>query len=299
MAYSLRRAAPREPEDPALRPLPVPKPNGLARVEQEAEEQIARSRRTVWLSLLLGAGLWAVLIVWAVLAPRLSDRAHLVFGVLVGTETAAMGYLLAVYAHVSQVRVLQHHLARLRELAQRLEELSERDSLTGLYNHGYLLRRLQEEISLAQRHGRALSLIILDLDDFKDVNDRHGHLVGDEVLQCIAASIRQQMRQHDVVARYGGDEFCLVLPETDLAGASRVVEKLRGCLAGLSERLEWAGGQVSFGCGLSACPDDGATARALLAAADARLYEEKRLRQFVQAQPAWALWAGSAPDAPP
>jgi diguanylate cyclase (GGDEF)-like protein len=260
-------------------------PKQLAQVEREAERQMRRARRTVWFSMLLGAGVWFVLILWAILAPRLGGRVHLFFGIAVGTEAVAMGFLLAIYAHNTQVRVLEHYLDRLRELAHQLQETSDRDSLTGLYNHGYLIRRLQAEISLAQRHGRRLSVVILDLNDFKKINDRHGHLVGDEVLQLVATTIRKQVRGHDVVARYGGDEFCLVLPETDPAGAEAVVEKLRAGVATLSERLkEWTESSISFGCGISTCPEDGATVHDLIACADAQLYEEKQVRRLEQAQ---------------
>lgn len=259
----------------------------LARVEREAREEMRRIQRRMWLTRLLGLGVGLVLIAWAALGPNLSGRAQLVIGLLVATEATALGFALAIYHHSTHVRVVEHYLSRLRELAQRLQVMSERDSLTGLYNHGYLLRRLQEEISLAQRHQRSLSVVILDLNEFKEVNDRHGHLVGDEVLQLIAATIRQQVRQHDIVARYGGDEFCLVLPETDGAGAQGAVEKLRAAVAALSERLEgWTESHISFGCGVCTYPEDGATVRALIAAADAQLYQDKGVQRLERAEEA-------------
>jgi diguanylate cyclase (GGDEF)-like protein len=311
LSISLRReshrtteaaSVPEEPESPVGH-------KQLAQVEREAEAQMRDARRTVWLSVLLAAGMWSVLIVWAILAPRLGGRAHLFIGIAVGTEAVAMGFLLAIYAHSSQVRALEHYLDRLRELALQLQETSDRDSLTGLYNHGYLLRRLQEEISLAQRHMRSLSVVILDLDEFKEVNDRYGHLVGDEVLQLVAATIRKQVREHDIVARYGGDEFCLVLPETRPAGAGAVVEKLRAAVAALSERLqEWADSPIGFGCGVSTYPAEGSTVRQLISHADAQLYEEKRVQHLerarqAQVRPPSGEWvappAGTADREPP
>ena len=252
----------------------------LARVEQEEEQEIARTRRSTWVSGLLGVGMGLVLIIWAVLGPHLGDRVQLIIGLMVALEATAMGFALAIYTRHRHVGAVEHYLARLRELALRLQESSVRDSLTGLYNHGYLLSRLQDEISLAQRYDRPLSVVILDLNKFKEINDRHGHLLGDEVLQIVAATIRSDVRQHDVVARYGGDEFCLVLAETERADAIRVAEKLQGQVAALSKRLErWAGSEISFGFGVASYPEDGATVRALIAAADAELYRDKHARQ--------------------
>ncbi len=161
------------------------------------------------------------------------------------TEAAVLALLLAVNAYMSQMRIVREYVGRMRELIQRLQETSVRDSLTGLYNHGYLLKRLQEEINLAQRHQHALSLVILDLNEFKEVNDRHGHLVGDKVLQAIAATIQRQVRQQDVVARYGGDEFCLVLPETDRAAAKKAIARLAAAVGDLAKRAEGWGAITS------------------------------------------------------
>ncbi|MEX0785027.1 MAG: GGDEF domain-containing protein [Dehalococcoidia bacterium] len=257
----------------------------LEHIELEAEAELRRTRRTLYVSLVLGVGVWIVLVVWAVFAPRMSEGAHIVFGILVGTEATALGFLLAAYFHVTQTRVLERSQGQLRELAQHLQDTSDRDSLTGLYNHGYLVRRLEEEISLAGRHGLPLSIIILDLNEFKAVNDGHGHLVGDEVLRQIAGAIRQQVRRHDVVARYGGDEFCLVLPETEFSGARKVVGKLRAAMDELAEPLaKWTAGPISFGVGVATYGAHGSTAHELIAFADDRLYREKQAKRLRQAQ---------------
>ena len=265
------------------------KPNELSSVEQEAALQMRRAQRTMWLTSLVGLATASVLIIWAVLGPNLSDRSQITFGLLVAIEATAMGFALAIYARRTHVSAVWHYLRRLRELAQKLQESSVRDSLTGLYNHGYLLSRLQDEIDRAQRHRRPLSVAIIDLNEFKEVNDRHGHLVGDQILQLIASAIQQHVRGYDIVARYGGDEFCVVLPETDRASAERVIEKLRTAMAALPERAEGrAGHRITFGCGIATCPEDGVTARALISAADAGLYQGKRVQRLEGAREAGA-----------
>ena len=248
----------------------------FARIDQEASGAMHRARRTVWLSMLLGIGIGIVLILWAILGPALGERTQLIFGILIGVEATAMGFLLAIYVYITQVRVMERYQWQLRRLALHLREMSERDSHTGLYNHGYLLNRLEEEISLAHRHQRSLSLIILDLNNFKEVNDRHGHLVGDEVLQRVATTIRKNVRQHDIVARYGGDEFCIILPETDQEGAEAAVTKMREAFRELSLQLRKWTDEISFGSGICTYPEDGATVHTLIAGADALLYREKQ-----------------------
>src|SRR5512132_1947467 len=113
--------------------------------------------------------------------------------------------------------------ARLYEDAR---NLADRDPLTGFYNHRYLHERLGEEVVRAQRSRRPLSVMMLDLDDFKLVNDTFGHLFGDRVLTWTAERIRGTLRAFDIAARYGGDEFALVLPETDAEQGQRAAERI-------------------------------------------------------------------------
>ena len=105
------------------------------------------------------------------------------------------------------------------------------DGLTGIHNKRYLVEQLDRELSRATRHGRPLSMVICDIDHFKRVNDEFGHLAGDYVLKEVAQLAKSRIRPDDVIARYGGEEIALILPETDLAGGVRIAGELRAMIA--------------------------------------------------------------------
>ena len=163
--------------------------------------------------------------------------------------------------------------ARLYEQARRL---ADRDPLTGFFNHRYLHERLGEEVVRAQRTRRPLSVLMLDLDDFKVVNDTFGHLFGDSVLVHVAERIRAALRAHDVPARYGGDEFAVILPETDAEAATRIAARVAEALSAApyeaDGRLPVA---VGVSVGAATYPSEGRTATELIAAADGALYASK------------------------
>lgn len=141
----------------------------------------------------------------------------------------AVAVTLAVFAlTVLALRPLIHALLTQKQLF----ELSYRDSLTGLFNRRYMLAQLDRELARARRYGHRLSLLMLDLDHFKEVNDTHGHQVGDEVLRHFARVARRTVRGSDLLARYGGEEFLLVMPETERDGALEAAERLRAALTG-------------------------------------------------------------------
>jgi diguanylate cyclase (GGDEF)-like protein len=162
-------------------------------------------------------------------------------------------------------------------LHQEAQRLSVTDGLTGLWNYRYLTTALSREVERATRFDRPLALIILDLDRFKDVNDVYGHQRGDAVLLELAERVRRLVREVDVVARYGGEELVLVLPETDLAGAEQLTERIWYAV-----RSRGFGGQgdlavaVTTSLGISVFPEHGTTAADLLRAADEALYAAKR-----------------------
>lgn len=128
-------------------------------------------------------------------------------------------------------RRLVQTAAALREVTARLELQAATDTLTGLYNRGFFFERLGIEFRRAARYKRPVSVLMLDLDHFKQVNDRHGHPFGDLVLSVTAQTIRTNVRESDLVARYGGEEFVLLLPETGAPEAMIVAEKLRAAIA--------------------------------------------------------------------
>lgn len=116
---------------------------------------------------------------------------------------------------------------QLTEAKAQVEELSTRDALTGAYNRGFMDQSLEGEINRIERHGGALTTIMLDVDYFKPVNDRYGHKVGDQVLQGLTRLIQDELRTSDYLGRFGGEEFLLVLPETGMAGAQQLAERIR------------------------------------------------------------------------
>src|SRR4030042_3899598 len=123
-----------------------------------------------------------------------------------------------------------------------VKSLAEKDSLTLLYNHGSFHEKLAIELERANRYVRSMAVIILDLDHFKEINDRYGHTTGDRVLTLVAGALGAQLRKTDIAARYGGDEFAVILPETDLSSATGIAE--RSAEGVWKVRLDIGGGSV-------------------------------------------------------
>jgi diguanylate cyclase (GGDEF)-like protein len=150
------------------------------------------------------------------------------------------------------------------------------DTLTGLYNRGFFFTTMEQEIRRSDRMGRGFSMLMLDLDDLKPVNDAYGHQWGDRLLRAIADVIRRTIRFTDAAARYGGDEFVVLLPETDPPGAYVVAEKLRRDIAALSLHAADRNVHSSVSIGIVTYPADGTSVEQLVAAADLAMYESKR-----------------------
>ena len=164
-----------------------------------------------------------------------------------------------------------------RRMRNSVLQLSRTDELTGLYNRSQLFPTLEEEVQRTRRSERGFCVLMIDLDGLKAVNDSFGHHRGDEVLRHLGGVIRRSIRLVDTAYRYGGDEFLVLLPETDFAGAFVVAEKIR---AGAEEvGLAAGGGELltSVSIGLVSCPEDGTSAEDLMIAADRAMYQAKSL----------------------
>jgi diguanylate cyclase (GGDEF)-like protein len=160
--------------------------------------------------------------------------------------------------------------------ADQLYDLSITDPLTGLRNRRVVQERLEEEVGRAQRYGTALSVLLIDIDGLKELNDRHGHRAGDVALRKVATAIRNGSRATDRAARWGGDEFMLLAPNTGLTEARQLAERIRGLVAeGTSAPGEPI--TVSVGVATHDSARDAGTTEALVRRADRALYEAKRL----------------------
>jgi diguanylate cyclase (GGDEF)-like protein len=154
----------------------------------------------------------------------------------------------------------------------RLESYSVRDDLAGVYNRRYVTMRLDEEISRTRRTGEPLSLALIDIDHLKTVNDGHGHPAGDAVIRSVAQLLANQSRAYTVVARYGGDEFAIVLPSTAKTGASSYAARMMRIV----RSYPFASGPVTLSIGIATLPGDADTRDDLIAAADRSLYRAKQ-----------------------
>jgi diguanylate cyclase (GGDEF)-like protein/PAS domain S-box-containing protein len=160
-------------------------------------------------------------------------------------------------------------------LQEELRVQAERDGLTGLYNRRFLEESFRRELLLAERTEHPVSVIMGDLDHFKTVNDRDGHLAGDEVLRVFGALMQYNARASDIICRYGGEEFLLVLPGMTEEGATRRAEQLRRAMAATPVRYGASQITVTASFGVATFPSHGRTTDELIAAADSALYSAK------------------------
>jgi diguanylate cyclase (GGDEF)-like protein len=167
---------------------------------------------------------------------------------------------------------------KIRKLQVALEQMVVSDPLTGLHNRRYLMDRLTQEMQRADRHGDPLAFAMIDLDGFKPINDQFGHVVGDKVLRAVGNAVARCVRVSDIAARYGGDEFAVILPQTPPEGAMRVVERVLRTISELTlQDSEGKSCKVTASLGLAYYPaDDVETPEDLIHSADGALYGAKR-----------------------
>jgi len=171
---------------------------------------------------------------------------------------------------IEENRVLSRELGELRQLRR----LALQDPLTGLHNRRFLEERLEEELSRARRaRDRRGALLVADVNDLKVVNDHFGHAMGDEALRAVGAALRGALRAADVCCRTGGDEFMMLLPDTDARGARLTMARLRGLVMRIGARRDLP---LSISLGAACWPADGLSAATLVGRADRAMYREKR-----------------------
>ncbi|MBF0496387.1 MAG: diguanylate cyclase [Deltaproteobacteria bacterium] len=182
--------------------------------------------------------------------------------------------------NLDPMAILVHNASMMLETLLMLEvqkRLSTIDSLTGLHNHRYFVERFQVEFSRAKRYLTHLTLIMADLDYFKQVNDVHGHSVGDQVLKKVAGRMQDKLRESDIIARYGGEEFVVLLPETDIESGRTVAEKLRRVVCETAIESDAGPLHISISLGVTSYPGTGVESRdVMFKKADQALYLAKQ-----------------------
>jgi len=187
--------------------------------------------------------------------------------VVVGLNLTAL--LLLAYVAM----VVAREQRRSRDAAIRLSTI---DPLTGLFNRTFFFAAVDREIARSLRSGRGFCLLMMDLDELKAVNDRHGHFHGDRLLRSVGEVVRMGVRRIDTPARYGGDEFVVLCPETDPTGAFVLAEKIRLGVQDMPLDLPEGSARPSLSVGVVSYPDDGTTADELMISADGAMYASKR-----------------------
>lgn len=192
-----------------------------------------------------------------------------------------------IFRATEKIRMEREIASLIAKLKEKNEELEEKnrllaaqvafDGLTELHNHRFFHETLATEVSRSRRHGHSFSLVFMDIDAFKTYNDTHGHLKGDVLLRTVGEILKDNLRKGDTAARYGGDEFILLLPETGKEAGHVVAEKIRNAIESHSfyGREVQSGGKVTVSVGVASFPSDAGDAESLLRKADKALYESK------------------------
>lgn len=244
-----------------------------------------RLHRAVLALGLLRATAVLVLLVWAcslavtIVVIQFAGQGSLVLGLTIATVCVLLSGPPVGY-------VILRLIFQLEASRQRIAELAVTDGLTGCYNRRHFMERAELELLRSRRHGHPLALVLLDADDFKQVNDTHGHQCGDQLLREMALQCRASLRSTDVLARFGGEELVVLLPQTDLAGALAIAERIRHQVQALTMRWQGEAVAATVSLGVASLHAGHAGIDALIRDADLALYEAKRAgRNRVQGAP--------------
>jgi diguanylate cyclase (GGDEF)-like protein len=191
----------------------------------------------------------------------------------IGIRVAALDYFQNIIKSLKNPKIMEI------SFFEQILKLSKEDPKTGCYNSKFISEFIVKEIKKAKRHRLKLSLIMTDIDDFKSVNDNFGHLAGDKVLKEFCGILSKSARDEDIIARFGGDEFMVVLPQTNREGARCFAERtIAGCKKYFEGKKEMTDKvNITFSCGIATYPDDALEYEGLVKAADNALYSAKRL----------------------
>ncbi|MBU1229763.1 MAG: diguanylate cyclase [Proteobacteria bacterium] len=193
----------------------------------------------------------------------------------VGLRVAVCDYFMNLHPRMREPVIVEVRVLLQKELGALVDEL------TGLYNRRYFNDAIQREVERYKRFGQRFSMIMLDVDHFKRFNDTHGHLAGDDALCVVAGILRDTARNFDHVVRYGGEEFALILPHTDLEQALAAAERLRHAMQLRPVQVQDQSVILTASLGVATFPEDAINARELVGRADEALYEAKRTRNTV------------------
>lgn len=207
----------------------------------------------------------------------------------VGLRVAMLDYFLNLNRMLNHPMLVEIHIFR------QTEQLAMSDGLTGLFNRRYFDLNIQKELKRAQRYHKELSLLLVDLDHFKTINDTHGHQFGDEVLRRFSGLLEQACRTEDIICRYGGEEFVLLLPEISASGSLQLGERLR---RQMQQDPFFKEHRITFSGGIASYPRQALTAEELIANADRALYLAKetgrnRIRQYFTEKRRWKRYQHS------
>lgn len=229
-------------------------------------DNMAVGGRRVFLWGLLAHGVGALLAL-LVIDPRVE---------LVSTLTTLVACVPFLVVYPLLIGAVTYRLScQLRQQREQLRTLLETDALSGLYSRMHWDRRLAEEFQRFQRHRRPVTLILMDVDHFKAINDRHGHVTGDDAIRQLGRLLLQQVRDGDIAGRYGGEEFGVILPDTDTQAAVQIAERIRSTLAAAPLPVG-EGLRLSMSFGVATLASDVASGTAWIEQADRVLYQAKR-----------------------